>query len=221
MNDYRIYESIENMETYGANTVTTEDLLAILLNNKKKASKLINNNEVFNTELRRGLKNISSMGINELKYMGLTQKEAAKLAAAMELGKRIERAAAEEPTHIQTPSDAAKYLMSRLRNETHERFLVIAVNVKNRILQTKQISEGSLTSAVVHPREVLAPAINLHAAAIVIAHNHPSGNPTPSREDKELTNAINEACKIIGIPLIDHVVIGEGKYYSFKEHGDL
>ena len=221
MNDFRICESIETMETTGANAVTTEDLLAILLNNKEKASRLINKNEVFQKELRRGLKNIANMGINELKYIGLTQKEAAKITAAIELGKRIARAKTEEPTHISSPGDAAEYLMTRLRDETHERFVVILLNTKNRILQTKQIAEGSLTSAVVHPREVFAPAINQHAACIIAAHNHPSGDPYPSHEDRNLTDALNKAGEVMGIPLMDHIIIGDNKYYSFREHGEI
>lgn len=85
----------------------------------------------------------------------------------------------------------------------------------------KQISEGSLTSAVVHPREVFAPAVINHAACILVAHNHPSGDPYPSTEDRHLTEALNTAGEALGIPVLDHVVIGDGRYYSFKEHGDL
>ena len=85
----------------------------------------------------------------------------------------------------------------------------------------KQVAEGSLTSAVVHPREVYAHAVTAHAAAILVAHNHPSGDPYPSHEDRSLTQALNDAGNVLGIPVLDHVVIGDGSYYSFKEHGDL
>jgi DNA repair protein RadC len=111
--------------------------------------------------------------------------------------------------------------MGRLRNETHEKFVVLLLNTKNRIIKTEQIAEGSLTSAVVHPREVFAPAVVAHAACILVAHNHPSGDPYPSAEDRSLTHALEEAGNVLGIPLLDHLVIGDGRYYSFKEHGDL
>ena len=95
------------------------------------------------------------------------------------------------------------------------------LNTKNRVIRIKQIAEGSLTSAVVHPREVFASAVTAHAACILAAHNHPSGDPYPSTEDRNLTKALEEAGNVLGIPLLDHIVIGDGRYYSFKEHGDL
>ena len=88
-------------------------------------------------------------------------------------------------------------------------------------MKTQQISEGSLTSAIVHPREVFAPAIVMHAAAILVAHNHPSGDPYPSTDDRELTKVLCDTGKILGIPVLDHLVIGDARYYSFKEHGEL
>ena len=89
------------------------------------------------------------------------------------------------------------------------------------MIQVQKIAEGPLTSAVVHPREIYAPAIVNHAARIIVAHNHPSGDPYPSTEDRKLTEALREAGEVIGIPLLDHVVIGDGNYYSFKEHAEL
>ena len=151
----------------------------------------------------------------------VTDEQASAVLAAMELGKRIVQAGTLEREHITSPGDAARFLMGRMRNETHEKFVVVLLNTKNRVIQVQQIAEGSLTSAVVHPREVYAPAIINHAACILVAHNHPSGDPYPSTEDRSLTNALTEAGNVIGIPLLDHVIIGDGGYYSFKEHGAL
>ena len=111
--------------------------------------------------------------------------------------------------------------MGRMRNDSHEKFAVVLLNTKNRVIRVQQIAEGSLTSAVVHPREVYAPAIVNHAACIIVAHNHPSGDPYPSTEDRNLTTALEKAGDLIGIPLLDHMIIGDGTYYSFKEHGDI
>ena len=151
----------------------------------------------------------------------VTDEQASALLAAMELGRRIAQAGTLESEHITSPGDAARYLMGRLRHETHEKFLVVLLNTKNKITQIRQIAEGSLSSAVVHPREIYAPAVVNHAACILVAHNHPSGDPYPSDEDRRLTVAMDEAGRILGIPLLDHVVIGDGRYYSFKEHGEL
>lgn len=98
---------------------------------------------------------------------------------------------------------------------------MILLNTKNRVIRCQQIAEGSLTSAVVHPREVYAPAVAAHAASILVAHNHPSGDPYPSSEDRNLTLSLSKAGDFLGIPLMDHVIIGDGNYYSFKEHGGI
>ena len=152
---------------------------------------------------------------------GLARKQATSLLAAVELAKRINVPSYDTSIHITKPSDAMEYLMNRLRYENHEKFLVMLLNTKNRIIRVAQVSEGSLTSAVVHPREVFSFAIIHHAACILVSHNHPSGDPYPSNEDRELTGKLEEAGTVLGIPLLDHIVIGDGKYYSFKEHGDL
>ena len=220
--DYRINESIEYMQTYGGQSIPTADLLAVILGNREKAEKLLHQEETLFTGQQDGLKCIAGQDFDSLKFLGgLTPTEAARILAAMELGKRIANASTSELEHITSPGDAAQYLMSRLRYETHEKFVVMLLNTKNRVISVKHIAEGSLTSAVVHPREVFAPAVTAHAACILVAHNHPSGDPYPSAEDRNLTRALEEAGNVLGIPLLDHVVIGDGRYYSFKEHGDL
>lgn len=151
----------------------------------------------------------------------VTDEQASAVLAAMELGKRIVQAGTLDREHIASPGDAARFLMGRMRNETHEKFVVVLLNTKNRVIHVQQVAEGSLTSAVVHPREVYAPAIVNHAACIMVAHNHPSGDPYPSTEDRNLTTALAEVGNVVGIPLLDHIVIGDGQYYSFKEHGGV
>lgn len=220
--DYRINESIEHMQTYGGQSIPTADILAVILGNREKAEKLLHQEETLFTGQQDGLKSIAGQDFDSLKFFGgLTTAEAARILAAMELGKRIANASTSELEHITSPGDAAQYLMSRLRYETHEKFVVMLLNTKNRVISVKQIAEGSLTSAVVHPRETFAAAVTAHAACILVGHNHPSGDPYPSTEDRNLTRALEEAGNILGIPLLDHVVIGDGCYYSFKEHGDL
>lgn len=209
-----VLEIHEELVTYGEKTQSTEKLIEIIIGNEKKAKEIIENYETLEDAL--GKKNYET-----LLTAGLTKGEAQRLIAAIEIGKRIAASDTEVRNHITSPGDAGKFLMPRLRYGTHEEFLTILLNTKNRVIKTERIAEGSLTSAVVHPREVFASAIVNHAAAILVAHNHPSGDPYPSSEDRHLTTSLEEAGKTLGIPLMDHIVIGDGRYYSFREHGEL
>lgn len=209
-----VLEIHEELVTYGEKTQSTEKLIEIIIGNEKKAKEIIENYETLEDAL--GKKNYET-----LLTAGLTKGEAQRLIAAIEIGKRIAASDTEVRNHITSPGDAAKFIMPRLRHGTHEEFLTILLNTKNRVIKTERIAEGSLTSAVVHPREVFASAIVNHAAAILVAHNHPSGDPYPSSEDRHLTTSLEEAGKTLGIPLMDHIVIGDGRYYSFREHGEL
>ena len=113
--------------------------------------------------------------------------------------------------------DIAEVLEKFFETADREQFIAVCLNSKNKVLCINIVSQGSLNSSVVHPREVFKAAILSNAAAIIVAHNHPSGNPTPSEEDKKLTNTLFSAGKVLGIPVLDHLIIGD-YYYSFKEH---
>ena len=206
----------ESFATYGTKAATNSDLLALLIGNEEKAEKLTNGAPDV-------LAALTEKNYCDLLYAGgLTQKEAQRLAAAIELGKRLAYSAnIPQDNHITSPGDAAAYFMPIIRHENHEKFYLMCLNTKNRPIKVLQIAEGSLTSAVVHPREVFAEAVTCHAACIMVAHNHPSGDPYPSADDRNLTRALDEAGHVLGIPLLDHIVIGDGRYYSFKEHGDM
>ncbi len=220
--DFRVCEVMETMENFGASGVTTEDLLTVILNSRDKAVRLLHQEETMFTGQKDGLGCIAGEDFDGLKFRGgLTKAEAVRIFAAIELGKRIANSTGKEAVHITSPGDAANYLMNKLRHETHEKFFVVLLNTKNRVIRVKQIAEGSLSSAVVHPREVFSVAVNAHAASILVSHNHPSGDPYPSQEDRKLTHVLEEAGNLLGIPLLDHVVIGDGIWYSFKEHGDI
>ena len=208
----RCYEVHEEFMRYGENTVSNADLLAIIIGNKEKADKAVGDGKDIIDYIR-------NKSYSDFLFNGLSKQEAQRITAAIELGKRIAYHKSDK-FHIGCPNEAAKY-MDFIKNETHEVFYVILLNTKNLVFKTKKISEGSLTSAVVHPREVLAEAVVNHAASIIIAHNHPSGDPYPSTQDRKLTKALDDACEVMGVPLVDHVVIGDGCYYSFKEHGDI
>jgi len=212
----------EKLINNGAAALTDSELLAILIGSgtQEKSALDIARDLTADNGI---LKNIALVhDVKELaKTKGLGRAKAALIIAALELGRRIAGAEPLVRDSITSPEDGVALLMPRLRYESKEHFLVVLLNSKNKVLDVEQISEGSLNSSVVHPREVFAPAVLHHAAAILTAHNHPSGDPTPSKEDKDLTNTLVQAGKYMGIPVLDHIIIGDAKYFSFKEHSYL
>ena len=212
----------EKLYVKGAMELTDSELIAILLRTGTRERSALRIAEELTAEggLIRNLARYQRVEEFD-RIKGVGKVKAATILAALELGRRVACASAVEKEHITSPRDGAQYLMGKLRNENHEKFYVVLLDTKNKVLEQKQIAEGSLTCAVVHPREVYAPAVLRHAAAILVAHNHPSGDPRPSEEDRELTRALVRTGEIMGIPLLDHVVIGDGRYYSFKEHHEL
>jgi len=120
-----------------------------------------------------------------------------------------------------TPSQVFEYFHHELRDRQKELFLVLLLDSKNRITRKVTVSEGSLDQSIVHPREVFAPAVRESAAAVIFVHNHPSGDPAPSREDRDITRRLKEAGELLGIRVLDHLIIGDGSYFSFTESGQL
>ena len=204
----------------GTESLTDAELISLITRKKIHDSFRIAESyareESFKSDLGR------CRSVEEIRQkFGLTKTQATSVLASVELGRRIALLPTQKPYRVTSPSDAASYFMSSMRYENHERFMVMLLSTKNHVIRAQQIAEGSLSSAVVHPREVFAPAIIYHAATIIVVHNHPSGDPQPSFEDKQLTKALKNAGDICGIPVQDHIIIGDGYYYSFKEHGDL
>ena len=212
----------EKMAANGAAVLTDAELIAILLRTgtAEKSAIDIASEMTADGGLYKRLAGITR--INELTNIkGLGQAKAATVLAALEIGRRIASAKPLEKIHLSCPQDVADFLMPRLRFAAKEQFVVILLNNKNKVIGTEVVSEGSLSSSIVHPREVYAPAILHHAAAIMVAHNHPSGDPKPSTEDTEVTRMLARSGKVLGIPMIDHVIIGDGNYYSFLENEAL
>ena len=212
----------EKMAANGAAVLTDAELIAILLRTgtAEKSAIDIASELTADGGLYKRLAGITRL--NELTNIkGLGQAKAATVLAALEIGRRIASAKPIEKIHLSCPQDVADFLMPRLRYAAKEQFVVILLNSKNKVIGTEVVSEGSLSSSIVHPREVYAPAMLHHAAAIMVAHNHPSGDPKPSFEDEEVTRMLSRSGKVLGIPMIDHVIIGDGNYYSFLENEAL
>lgn len=212
----------EKMASCGARSLTDAELIAILLRTgtPEKSALTIAGEMTADGGLYNRLAGITR--ISELMHIkGLGQAKAATVLAALEIGRRIASARPLERVHIGSAQEGADFLMPRLRYAAREQFVAVLLNSKNRVIATEIISEGTLTSSVVHAREVFAPALLHHAAAVIVAHNHPSGDPQPSCEDREVTAMLVKSGQVLGIPLLDHLIIGDGAYYSFQEYGAL
>ncbi len=206
-------EAISVIEDLSITSLSTQDLLSLIIGSKEKIEELCKNENNIYQAINKSA--------YEMEFKGLTKLQANKIAACVEIGKRLNALKYQDKIHVKGPKETSDYLMPKMRFLKKERFVVLFLNTKNKIIGEETISEGTLTGCLVHPREVYQSAILKNAAAIIVAHNHPSGEPQPSREDKELTDMLFKAGKTIGIPLYDHVVIGDGIYYSFQENGLL
>ncbi|MHC1758002.1 MAG: DNA repair protein RadC [Negativicutes bacterium] len=211
----------EKMKERGAQALGNSELLAILLrtgNFQESALRIAENL----LDRQGGLAGFGNATMEEFEQVkGVGEAKAITVMAAIELGRRVTTLAPTERVIIRTPDDVAALLMPRFRYETKESFIAILLSTKNHVLKTPVISVGSLNASIVHPRELFREAINASAAAVILAHNHPSGDPAPSPEDVSLTRKLLEAGKLLDIPVLDHIVLGDGKYISFKEKGIL
>ncbi len=150
---------------------------------------------------------------------GIGKRKELVVFAIKELTKRLMRKNSEQIDIVHGPEDAAHFAMPYFRTESKEHFAIMMLNTKNHILGLQTISVGSLTASVVHPREVFEAAILHHSAAIILLHNHPSGDPTPSREDISVTQRLVKVGKMMDIPVLDHIILGSGNFESLKEKG--
>lgn len=209
----------ERLIRQGAESLSNQELVAILLRTgTKQESVLVLANRILSSFDK--IQDMKDATIEEYtKVKGVGQAKAVQLLAAAELGKRMYRRHSEGRYTIRSPEDAAAYLMTDMSSLTQEHFVALFLNVKNEILHKETIFIGSLNSSIVHPRELFREAVKRSAASIICAHNHPSGNPTPSPEDIEVTKRLTEAGAIMGIELLDHLIIGDHQFISLKEKG--
>nr|WP_328797287.1 DNA repair protein RadC [Lysinibacillus sphaericus] len=209
----------ERLMRQGAESLSNQELIAILLRTgTKEESVLVLANRVLTVFER--LHYLKHATIEEMVAIkGIGEVKAIQLLAAIELGRRLAQKQNDEKFTIRSPQDAAAYLMPDMTSLNQEHFVVLFLNIKNQIIHRQTIFIGSLNASIVHPREIFREAVKRSAASIICAHNHPSGVPTPSEEDIEVTKRIEEAGYIMGIELIDHVIIGDHQFISLKEKG--
>jgi DNA repair protein RadC len=211
----------ERLIQSGAASLSNQELLAILLRTGTKSESVLqlSNRLLTSFDGLNLLKDASLEEITKTKGIGLAK--AVQIMAAVELGRRIGNLAFDDRYSIRSPEDGANYVMNDMRFLAQEHFVCLYLNTKNQVLHKQTIFIGSLNASIVHPREVFKEAFRRSAASIICVHNHPSGDPTPSREDIEVTKRLVECGRIIGIDILDHLIIGEKKFISLKEKGYL
>ena len=208
----------ERLRDYGSRYLSNAELIAILLRTGMKGENVL---AMSNRLLSRhgGLDGLGRKSFAELcAERGLSEAKTCQLLAALELGRRYISLAPQDRAQIGSPQDAANLLQAEMSLLDQEHLRVLLLNTKNQVLKTVEVYVGNVNSSIVRPSEVFRPAVRDNAPSIIIAHNHPSGDPTPSPEDVAITRELVSAGKLLGIDLLDHLVIGSGgRYVSLNE----
>jgi DNA repair protein RadC len=210
----------EKLQRFGVAALGDNELVAVIIGSGSRECGAL---DLANRILERagGLHALTRLTADELCLPGIGTARAAQIVAAVELGRRtLMRTALERPQYL-TPSQLASFLLPQYGAASVEQFGVVMLDTKHRVIRVKVVAVGSLDAAVVHPREVFREATAVSAAAIVLFHNHPSGDPTPSDDDVHLTHRMLHAGYIMGIEVLDHLVLAEQRYYSMVEAGKL
>jgi DNA repair protein RadC len=209
----------ERLYTRGPAELSLQELLAIVIGGGSRGASAL----VLALGLLREFGDLVVMGrsgVDEMRRVpGIGFARACQLAAAFELGKRFAKESRSPGTSVRAPRDIARMFMDEMKDYDREHFKAAFLNTKNQVIKVVTVSIGSLNASIVHPREILKPAIAASAASIVLVHNHPTGDPTPSREDVEFTRRFAKCGELIGIELLDHIVIGADRFQSLKEAG--
>ena len=210
----------EKFEVYGENALTDTELLAIMLRTGTKdcnaedlAVKIL-----CHYEKEPSLISLYQISFEELMQIkGIGKVKAIQILSLLALCKRISKQKYSSALRVSSPQDLSNYFMEEVRHIKEEKFIVTLLDAKSKMIGYETISKGSLTASIVHPREVYKVAIQKSAYSIIVIHNHPSGDPTPSKEDISITTRLKQVGEVMGIPLLDHIIIGDGIYISLKE----
>jgi DNA repair protein RadC len=213
----------EKLEKYGSENLSNAELLAIVIRtgSMEETSVALAQRLLLLGENNGGITFLHGLSVEELrKTKGIGRVKALQIKAVMELSKRVSASLINNNrVTIKSPVEVSSLVMEEMRHLKKEIFKIILLNTKNHIIKYLNVSVGSLNSSIVHPREVFSEAVKVGCSGMLLVHNHPSGDPEPSREDIETTQRLVNAGNILGIRVLDHVVIGDGKYISFKEQG--
>jgi DNA repair protein RadC len=211
----------ERLLREGPGALSDAELLAIVLRVGNASESAVALAERILAEVG-GLRHLYDRSEEELSAIkGIGQAKIAQIKSALELGRRLASLAPEPRRRITSPQEVANWMMSRLRFSEQEHLVVLLLNTKNEVIRETTVSIGTLDMSVAHPREIFREAIRRSSAGILLVHNHPSGDPQPSPEDLQLTRQLVEAGRLLGIEVVDHVIIGDGRFASLREKGLL
>ncbi len=210
----------EKLEKFGAKVLSDAELLAIIIKTgtkKERSTELAQRVLMLN---QKGIAGIHQLSLKELeKVPGIGRVKAIQIKSIAELSTRISKTQALQRMHIASPASVADIYMEEMRYLQQEHLKLIMLDTKNGIISDITVSVGTVNASLINPREIFIHALKNLAVHIIILHNHPSGDPSPSKEDIYITNRISESGDLIGIKLLDHIIIGDGKYISLKEKG--
>lgn len=210
----------ERLESLGPEALSDAELVALLLRTGTRGrDALALARELL--ERHGGLQQLARAGAPGRGLPGLGPAKSAALRACVELGRRLAARRLGPGDALRSPADVHRHLHPHLRHVRQERFAVLLLDGRHRLIRQETVSQGTLTASLVHPREVFRPALREAAAALILVHNHPSGDPTPSPEDREVTRRLARAGELLGVRVLDHVIVAERGYCSLREEGLL
>ncbi len=211
----------EKMSEFGAEYLSNAELLAIIIKTGTKAYTAVELAQMVLKLSQDGrLSSLNNLSIEQLmKVKGIGRVKAIQIKAVLEFSKRIATSNGVVRQVVKSADDVSNLMMEEMRYLKKEMFKAILLDTKNKVLKIVSISTGSLNASIVHPREVFSEAVKCGCNSIIFVHNHPSGDPTPSNEDIRTTDRLVNAGDILGIKVLDHIVLGDGRYVSLKEQG--
>ena len=214
----------EKCEKRGVSVLSDVELLALILRNGTQGVNVLEiaQNILYTNTLQPGLINLPQWTQEQLMELkGVGKVKAMQIQALAELSKRLAQAKAAVGLTFQNPESIAKYYMEEMRHYKQEHMKLLLLDTKSKLIHETIISKGTVNASIISPREIFIDALRYGAVAIIVLHNHPSGDPTPSQEDMRLTKRIFEGGQLIGIELLDHIIIGDQRYVSFRGKGLL
>jgi DNA repair protein RadC len=207
----------ERLLKLGGEALSAQEVLAVILGRGTKGESVMMTSQKLLSRFG-SLKGVANASVEELvQTSGIGLAKATQIKAALELGRRLEADTGQKPRPIlSSPEDVVAEVRSQLKGKKKEHFLVLCLDTRNRLISRRLVSMGSLDTSIVHPREVFKEAVSCCAASVIFAHNHPSGDPEPSKEDIELTKRLARAGEIVGIDVLDHIIICDKSFASLK-----